>query len=174
MNELKPMVALNVYLTPEFRRQILSEVLERKEALNPETRKELFSILKDKLKVAGFRSYINAPKGLTIRAMESLFEKDSNFISVVLTSWTELIQSKTNQLDSMLESSGFKLRATDDVYTDPENSFLIGWPAYVTYDTLFTKAKEQVKATQLSSDELALMTIWKTGTLPGEFESETN
>ena len=173
MTELKPMVALNVYLTPEFRRQVLSDVLEQKDALNPETRTALFSILKDKLKVAGFRSFINAPKVLTLRAMESLFEKDSNFVASLLTSWTELIQAKTNQLDSLLESLGFTIRAEDAEYSDPENSFMVGWPADVTYESLFVNANER-KALQLSSDELALLTIWKTGLLPGEFSSETN
>ena len=174
MTELKPMVALNVYLTPEFRRQILSEVLEQKDALNPETRTKLFSILKDKLKVSGFRSFNNAPKSLTVRAMESLFEKDSNFISAVLTAWTELNQSKTKHLYSLLKSLGFAVRAADAEYSDSENSFLVGWPADVTYETLYKTANEQDKAFRLSSDELALFTIWKTGLLPGEFSSETN
>ena len=173
MTELKPMGALNVYLTPEFRKQVLSDVLEQKDALNPETRKQLFSILKDKLKISGFRSFINAPKGLTIRAMEGLFEKDSSFISSVLVSWAELAEAKTNTVNALLESLGFKLRTTDEAYADPDNSFSDGWPVGVTYESLFSKAIEHDKAFPLSSDELALLTIWKTGTLPGEFASET-
>lgn len=174
MNDLKPMVALNVYLTPEFRRQILSEVLEQKDALNPETHTKLFSFLKDKLKVPGFRSPLNAPKALTIRAMEGLFEKDSHFIASILMSWTELLQSKTSKLDALLQSLGFSVRGTDEDYTDHENSFMVGWPVDVSYDTLYSKAIAQVNALDLSSDELALVTIWKTGALPGEFGSEAN
>lgn len=174
MNELKPMVSLNVYLTPEFRRQILSEVLEQKDALNPETRTKLFTFLKEKLKVPGFRSSLIAPKALTIRAMEGLFEKDSYFIGSVLTSWMELIHSKTDKLNPLLQSLGFKLREPGGEFEDPENSFVIDWPSDVTYETLFSKAKEQVKGLELTSDELALATIWKTGTLPGEFGTESN
>ena len=173
MSELQPMVALNVYLTPEFRRQVLSNVLEQKDALNPETRKQLFSILKDKLKISGFRSFVNAPKGLTVRAMESLFEKDSSFIASVLVSWAELAEAKTTQVNPMLQSLGFNLQASEEAYADTENCFSIGWPVGVTFESLYNKATELDKAFPLSSDELALLTIWKTGTLPGEFASET-
>ena len=57
MEELKPMVALNVYLTPEFRKQILVELIDRKETLNPEIRSTLFSAIKEKNKVPGLKLF---------------------------------------------------------------------------------------------------------------------
>jgi len=171
MTEQKPLVALNVYLTSEFRRQILSEVLDQKNALNSDTRTRFLNFFKEKLKVPGFRNSTNAPKAKLIKATEALFEKDSNFISAVLNAWTELIQSKTIGLDHVLQNLGFDLKMTDTSYSEHDSSFEVGWPKAINYESLFTKVTQQLKAFELNSDELAMVTIWKTGKLPGDFES---
>lgn len=171
MNELQPMVALNVYMTPEFRRQLLSEVLKRLGTLEPTTRDQLASYIKEKIKVSGFRNSLNAPIGLTLRSMETLFENDSNFDSYVLAAWMELFGQQTNVISEFLPKLGFTMISQVEQRNNPEKSFAVGWPKGITYDSLFLSMKEKINDLVLNKDELALITIMLTGRLPGEFAS---
>lgn len=167
MEELKPMVALNVYLTPEFRKQILFELIDRKETLNPEIRSILFSAIKEKNKVPGFRNSFLAPKGLFYQGLEKVFEKDSKFVSIVMNAWQSLKMEQFIPVFYSLEKLGFDVSEPAKTYEDPERCFKSGWPPGVNYERLHANAVEQLKSEKISSDEIALMTVLTTGILPG-------
>mgnify|MGYP001766841534 CR=1 FL=1 len=52
-------------------------------------------------------------------------------------------------------------------FADPENAILEGWPAGLSYADLEQKVSEKVPSLKISQNELALLTIWLTGRLPG-------
>lgn len=151
---------------------MLAELIDRKDALNPEIRSILLSTIKEKVKVPGFRSPFNAPKGLYCRGIEKVFEKDSQFVSVVLNSWQSLRMDQFLPVFHSLEKLGFDISDPARIYNDPERCFKSGWPPGVNYETLYTHAVMQLKSKQVSSDEIALMTVLTTGLLPGELAQE--
>jgi len=54
MSSLLPMISLNVFLLPDFRREILSTVLNEKDTLSPENKRELTQAIREFVKLADF------------------------------------------------------------------------------------------------------------------------
>ena len=76
MEDLKPAVALNVFIEPYFRKEILQKVFENLDAVPSELRRELIADVKDKVRISGFRNVMSAPRALLLRNAESVFEKE--------------------------------------------------------------------------------------------------
>ena len=70
MNSLLPLISLNVFLLPDFRREILTTVLNQKDNLSPEIKQEFRQAIKEFVKISGFRNPLAAPQALQVRAME--------------------------------------------------------------------------------------------------------
>jgi len=161
----KPMVGLNVYLEPEFRRELIEKVYANIPDLSDETRRSLINISKELLKIAGFRNPMTAPLPLRVRAAEAKFEKDSRFIKQILASWADLHRNVQATAMENLKSLGFEVSDTAPLYDDAENAFIIGWPDKVDYNQVHEALSKDTE-NNLTVDENALLTVWLTGRLP--------
>jgi len=87
MSSLLPMISLNVFLLPDFRREILSTVLNEKDTLSPENKRELTQAMREFVKISGFRNPFSRSTSIdNCVAMESPFEKESRFVKAILSS----------------------------------------------------------------------------------------
>jgi hypothetical protein len=166
MNNLLPLISLNIFLLPDFRRETLTTVLNQKDILSPENKREFTQALKEFVKISGFRNPLAAPQALQVRAMESPFEKESRFIKAILSSWAEIKSDLKANVQLVIPELGFEPNNQAPLYPDPDNAFAVGWPEDLSFEKLedLVKQKTEVDA---SPDEISLMTVWLTGRLPG-------
>ena len=167
MDEYRPMVALNVYLEPYFRKDILHKILDNLSKIPEDQRKKFLEAGKQHLRISGFRNPMAAPEGLLVRNAEPLMEKNSRFLSVVLETWAANFTDSFGMLKADLKQLGFSQVDAESNYEDPENAFLEGWPEGLTYTSLEKSVRELSPEITLTRDELCLLTIWLTGYLPG-------
>ncbi len=166
MNSLLPLISLNVFLLPDFRREILTTVLNQKDNLSPEIMQELRQAIKEFVKISGFRNPLAAPQALQVRAMESPFEKESRFVKAILSSWADINSDLQAKVQAVLHELGFEPNVQAPLYPDPENAFAVGWPEDLSFEKLADLVKQKTE-TDASSNEISLMTVWLTGRLPG-------
>lgn len=166
MEDLKPAVALNVFIEPYFRKEILQKVFENLDAVPAELRRELIADVKDKVRISGFRNVMSAPRALLLRNAETVFEKDTRFSLIALKSWQSLYSQQSEELKKNLVDFGFSISDQAAAgYPDPINTFLEGWPEGIDFDTLHEKLTAQAANYPLTKDETALLSILLTGYL---------
>ena len=166
MEDLRPAIALNVFIEPYFRREILEKVFVNLDILPAELRRELIADVKEKVRIGGFRNSMVAPRALLIRYAETVFEKDTRFCLIFLKNWQSLFTQWHEELKKNLVDLRFSISEQAAAgYPDPLNTFLEGWPEGIDFDTLFEKINAQVENYPLSKDETALLTIMLTGYL---------
>ena len=166
MNSLLPLISLNVFLLPDFRREILTTVLDQKDNLSPEIKQEFRQAIKEFVKISGFRNPLAAPQALQVRAMESPFEKESRFVKAILSSWADINSDLQAKVQAVLHELGFEPNVQAPLYPDPENAFAVGWPEDLSFEKLADLVKQKTEI-DASSNEISLMTVWLTGRLPG-------
>lgn len=167
MDDFRPAIALNVFIEPYFRKEILEKVFENLDVIPADLRRELVAEVKDQVRISGFRNPMVAPRALLIRDAESAFEKDSKFALISLKCWQSRYSQWHNDLNKNLIDLGFSV--SDQIsagYPDPMNTFLEGWPEGIDFETLFEKITARVKYFPLGKDETALLSVLLTGYLP--------
>ncbi len=166
MEDLRPAVALNVFIEPYFRKEILQKIFDNLDTLPAELRRELIAEVKEKVRISGFRNSMAAPRALLIRDAENIFEKDTRFSLTSLKSWLSLYAQWHEELKENLIDLGFSVSEQAAAgYPDPVNTFLEGWPEGIDFDTLFEKITAHGEMFPLSKDETALLSILLTGYL---------
>lgn len=170
MSDLKPLHAINVYIEPWFREEILTLTLEDFSGYTAEIRKELTSTVKNEVKVSGFRNPLTAPKRLLVREADKLFEKDPRFVGIVLKSWMSHFQKNDKFFQEALQNLGFTFAEEAKDFADALNAFHLGWPKNVDYQKVIEEVRKNELDPQMSDDQIMLYGILKTGYLPGESE----
>ena len=161
----KPMIGLNVYLEPQFRKELIEKVYADILKLSDDKRRDLLKISKEFLNIAGFRNPMSAPLPLRVRAAEAKFEKESRFVKQIMASWADLHRNVQAAALDNLKSLGFEVSDTAPLYDDPENAFIIGWPDNIDYNEVHETLSKDLE-NKLTNDENALLAIWLTGRLP--------
>ena len=165
MDEKKPLLALNLYLEPQFRKEVIQDLLGNLSGLETDQRAKLIEKFKETVHVGGFRNPLQAPMALQVREAEKVFEKDSYFLAAFLGAWRSLYASEASLLIDTWKKLGF---SEADEGADPEKAFTDGWPEGLNYGKLEEKLRQANPNTILSGDQLALLTILSTGQLPGD------
>lgn len=167
MDDLKPAVALNIYIEPYFRKEILHRIFEHIGELPSENRRKLIADVKERVRISGFRNPMVAPRALLVRDSETAFEKDTQFCLTCLKCWESLYANWKDSLTKILVDLGFSIsEAASQDYPDALNTFLVGWPEGLHFDTLNEKILAQSKDLPLSKDEIALLSVLLTGYMP--------
>ena len=166
MEDLRPALALNVFIEPYFRKEIFQKIFENIDSLPADLRRELIAEVKEKVRISGFRNSMAAPRALLVRDAETVFEKDTRFSLISLKSWMSLYSQWHDELKQNLTGLGFSISEQAAAgYPDPINTFLEGWPEGIDFDTLFEKITAQIENFPLSKDETALLSVLLTGYL---------
>jgi len=170
MSELKPLHAINVYIEPWFREEIITKIFEDFSVYPESLRKELVEAVKTEVKVSGFRNPLTAPKRLLVRDVEKIFEKDPRFVSIILRTWMKLFDTHKDKFKKALTDLDFQFSEQAPLYPDAENAFETLWPDGVDYQKVIGKVREENKTLEMSDDEIVLYSILLTGCLPEESE----
>ncbi|HHX09630.1 MAG TPA: hypothetical protein GX730_09430 [Chloroflexi bacterium] len=170
MSELQPLHAINVYIEPWFREEIITKIFEDFSLYPEPLRKELVESVKNEVKVSGFRNPLTAPKRLLVREVEKIFETDPRFVSIILRTWMKLFDSHENEFRKTLKDLDFQFSELAPLYPDAENAFETLWPDGVDYQKVIDKVREDNKTLEMSDDEIVFYSILLTGCLPGESE----
>lgn len=166
MEDLRPAIALNVFIEPYFRKEILQKIFEHLDSIPSELRREFIAEVKEKVRISGFRNAMAAPRPLLIRDAENVFETDTRFSLISLKSWQSLYSEWIEKLTKNLTGLGFSISEQAAAgYPDPVNTFLEGWPEGIDFDTLYEKITTQIDQFPLSKDETALLSVLITGYL---------
>ena len=174
MNNKQAFHAINVFIEPWFREEIIENVLEDFSKYTEESRKELAETLKNDVKVSGFRKTLTAPKRLLIREAAKVFESNPFFVAVVLNCWMQLYSQNDKTFVSSLKELGFEVPAEMLSYADPINAFDQGWPEGLDYAKLIETVRKTDDKLEMSDDQIVFYSILRTGCLPSEKEAEND
>lgn len=167
MEDFRPAIALNVFIEPYFRKEILQKVFENLDDLPVDLRRDLILQVKEHVKISGFRNPMVAPRALLVRSAESIFEKDTWFNLTCLKCWQSLFSRWQEGLKNQLTERGFSIsEPASSRYPDAMNTFLEGWPEGIDFDTLYEQISEKTEGFSLSKDETILLSVLLTGYLP--------
>ena len=166
MEDLRPAIALNVFIEPYFRKEILQKIFDNIDSLPAELRREFIAEVKEKVKISGFRNSMAAPRALLIRDAETVFEKDTRFSLITFKNWQSLFSQWHEEVLKKLVSLGFSISDQAAAgYPDAVNTFLEGWPEGIDFDNLYEKITAQIEKFPLNKDETALLSVLLTGYL---------
>lgn len=167
MEDKQAMLAINVYLEPYFRKAIFEKIYSHKSELGESARSAFFASVKEEVRVSGFRTTLNAPLNLLVKASEARFEHSSKFVKATLEAWASLFITDLGQLKAMLEEIGFVCPDLQSAYQDPERAFSEGWPTDCGYASLESRYHQAYPNSPLNRDEIALLSVWLSACLPG-------
>ena len=165
--EYLPYKAVNIFINREYLEQLIETVLKGYNNLSKEKRLAFVKQFRQYVNILGFRNAIRAPLSLQIKAHASAFEAKNEVVPFTLSTWAELNPNLASEVESWLESEGWKGLKKERDFNETEG-FLSDWPEKLSFDKLvkkFKKAKPDVKPNR---DDLILMVLWISGKLPSE------
>ena len=171
-----PFAAINNFMLPEYRLQVISAVLHGLDALTGERRGAINSQLRRHLQVPGFRNAAQAPLPIKIKNSVAPFERNSEMVAQFLSAWFELRPDLRQQVNDLLVERGWEMLPPDaDRAKLP--GFLTRWPKKESFEVVTAAFHAKYPASQAEDNDISLMTVWLSGRLPyelveGEEESE--
>ena len=158
---------INEFMLPDFRQQVLTQVITNIESLPPELRSQLSAQIRQLVKVPGFRNSSQAPAVVKVRGSIQAFERSPQFAANVLSAWSELNASLRQQVYDFLVQRGWKVLPVEaDRTTVP--GFLTRWPKAEQFDVLDEAFRAAPPETTSSKDDISLMVVWISTRLPYE------
>lgn len=157
--------AINEFMLPEYRQEVIQYVLGHLDDLLPERRHQVLSQLKRYLRLPGFRNSLAAPLAIKVKGAGSVFEEHADFVAQILMAWSELHPDLRAQVyDLLVERKWEILPAETDRTKLP--GFLIRWPKEETYDVLNAAFIEKYPDARVHEYDVRLMIVWLSGRLP--------
>lgn len=160
-----PFHVINEFMVSPYRLSVIQRVLEKQQSISPAHSKGIQQIIKNWLKVPGFRNAALAPLPLKVKHSESVFEKNPEYVKHILAGWAEINQPLAEEVFTFLQQRGWKLLPLK-VDRAQLKGILPTWPKGDDFETLtegFSKAYPQY-AEQL--DDVTLMIVWVSNRLP--------
>jgi hypothetical protein len=165
--EFLPFNAINQFMLPDYRQNVLRQVLGSLDQLPPSQKAGLISSIKRLFTVPGFRNATNAPLSIKVKGAVAPFEKNSVFTAQVLASWSELHSDLMQQVYHLMIDRKWELLPLDADRTKIPG-FLTRWPKGETYEILNQTYAEAYPQSSASEDDVRLMVVWISGRLPFE------
>jgi hypothetical protein len=160
-----PFHAINQFMLPEYRHEVLLKVLGHLDELPAERKSTILGQVKRYVKLHGFRNSTAAPLAVKVKGAGGAFDKHPDFVAQILMAWSELHLELRQQIFDMLQERKWEMVPVD---TDRSKlpGFLVRWPKQETYDVLdaaFAAKYPEVKAHEY---DVRLMIVWLSGRLP--------
>jgi hypothetical protein len=168
-----PFHAINEYMLPEFRLNVITAVLRDLDKLPGERRSALNNMIKRSVTVPGFRNSSAAPLGVKVRGAVTTFERSEAFAAQVLQGWSELHADLRQQVYAAIQGRGFGEILPPEADRTKLPGFLTIWPKDETYEALDEAFYAANPGVQVSTDDIRLMVVWLVNRLPYDlFEEE--
>lgn len=160
-----PFNALNEFMTPEYREDVLRVVLSNLNGLSQMRKSLVIRAIKNDVVVSGFRNASLAPLALKLKGAVKAFAKKSEFTAQILSAWLEMNPELSRQIYELLKERGWELLPVEADRTKLPG-FLIQWPASESYDTLGQAFSEKWPEATNDVNDIRLMIVWLSGRLP--------
>lgn len=158
---------INEFMLPEYRLQVLTQVISNLDTLPAELRAQLSAQIRQLVKVPGFRNSSQAPAAVKVRGSVQAFERSPQFAANVLSAWSGLNPELRQQVHDFLTARGWKLLPADTDRTKLPG-FLTRWPKAEQFDVLEEAFRVQFPESTASKDDVSLMVVWMSTRLPFE------
>jgi hypothetical protein len=166
-----PFHAINEFMRPDFRMQVVREVINGLENLPDEYVSPINNLTKKYVKIPGFRDSRKAPAAIRIRLTSDAFEKRPDLVSAVLAAWANIhddLQSRVFNLLHNLEWQVFPL----EMDRTKLPGFMTVWPKGNDFEVLNQKFSQENQDYQANSDDISLMVVWVSMRLPYTIEED--
>ena len=160
-----PFHAINEFMLPEYRLEILHKVLTHLDDLPAERKNHILNLFKRYVKLPGFRNSTLAPVAIKVKGSVQVFEKRPDFVSQILMGWSELNGELRQQIFDLLVERKWELIPVDTDRTQLPG-FLDHWPEEETYDILDAAFLEKYPDVKARDYDVRLMVVWLAGRLP--------
>ncbi len=164
---------INEFMLPEFRQQVLTQVILNLESLPAEMRSRLNGQIRQLVKVPGFRNSSQAPAPVKARGAVQAFERSPQFAAQVLAAWSEINAELRQEVFDFLTARGWTLLPVDADRTKLPG-FLTRWPKAEQFDVLDEAFRASHPETGFSKDEISLMVVWLSTRLPYELVDQVD
>lgn len=160
-----PFHAINEFMLPDFRLNVIQTVLTGIEKLPRERRNNINSHIKKAVQVPGFRNSLLAPAPIKARSSVSAFERRPDFVANVLQGWTELKPELRQKVYDFLKAREWEILPAEADRTKLPG-FIPAWPKGQDYDVLGQAYAEMFPGEQPDENDLRLMIVWLANRLP--------
>jgi hypothetical protein len=167
-----PFHAINEYMLPEYRLNVIGAVLRGLENIPGERRGAINNYIKRYVSVPGFRNSAAAPLAVKIRSAVASFEKRPDFAATLLQAWSELNADLRGRVYAMLEGRGFEGVLPADADRSKLPGFQTAWPKTETYEALDQAFYDANPGFEASTDDIRLMVVWLVNRLPYDLFDE--
>jgi len=162
-----PFHAINEYMLDDYRQLVIQSVLGNFKKLSEEQQRKINSLIKNNVRVQGFRNSAVAPLPLKINGCIETFKKSHEFVAQVLSAWSEINSETKKTIFGYLEERSWKLLPID-VDRSLLPGFMLEWPDEDSFEILIDSFREKYPDYSLSDDDISLMVVWLSNRLPYE------
>jgi hypothetical protein len=160
-----PFHAINQFMVDDFRQHVVGEVLNGMEHLEAGKRNAYQNIIKNSVKVPGFRNSALAPKSVKMKGAISAFEKSPKFTILTLSCWADLNGDLRQKVYDLLVKRGWEILPMDADRTKLPG-FIVKWHPTDTYEVINSAFKEMYGDDTTPENDVRLMTVWLSTRLP--------
>lgn len=162
-----PFHAINEYMINDYRQLVIQSVLGNFSKLSEERQRKINSLIKQLVKVQGFRNSSLAPLPLKINGCINAFAKSQEFVANIISAWADINHEDKQIVFEFLENRHWKLLPIDaDRSKLP--GFMIEWPEEDSFEILIQAFRDTHPEISISDDDISLMVVWLSNRLPFE------
>jgi len=162
-----PFHAINEYMVNDYRQLVIQSVLGNFNKLSEERQRKINSLIKNYVRIQGFRNSSVAPLPLKINGCIETYKKSHEFVAQVLSAWSEINSETKKTIFSFLEERSWKLLPID-VDRSLLPGFMLEWPTEDSFENLIDSFRVTYPDYPLSDDDISLMIVWLSNRLPYE------
>jgi hypothetical protein len=191
--EFLPFHAINEYMRPDFRLNVIRETLTAQATLDEPYVNDLNQKIKKRVTVPGFRNSDKAPALIKVLPTSKAFEKYPDLVVAVLSCWAEIQSELREQVYTLLKARNWLMFPeaegidTDTLTMDAINEwpifpltmnrtklpgFFTHWPKGEDFETLYKNFSELFPDSSASIDKVSLMVVWISMRLPYQVDSD--
>lgn len=162
-----PFHAINEYMLNDYRQLVIQSVLGNFNKLADERQRRINALIKNHVRIQGFRNSAVAPLPLKINGCIDTYKKSHEFVAQILEAWSEINSETKKTIFRYLEERSWKLLPIEaDRSLLP--GFMLEWPKEDSFEILIDSFRDKYPDYPLSDDDISLMVVWLSNRLPYE------
>lgn len=162
-----PFHAINEYMLDDYRQLVIQSVLGNFNKLAEDRQKKINGLIKNHVRIQGFRNSSVAPLPLKINGCIDTFKKSHDFVAQIISGWSEINNDSKNMVFEFLDGKAWKLLPQEaDRSVLP--GFMLEWPKEDSFEELIQTFREKYPDYSISDDDISLMIVWLSNRLPYE------
>lgn len=166
-----PFHAINEFMRPDFRLSMIRTTLQVLPQLPEDLRAPVERLIRQSVKVPGFRNSAKAPASLKVKPTADTFEKNPFLVAAILSAWAEAKSELRQAVYELLSERGWEVLPPGADRTQLPG-FMTTWPKGEDFEVLNEAFQEAYPDSSESNDEISLMVVWLSGRLPYQMEED--